>query len=396
MKILSIETSCDETAVSIVEATGGLESPTFSVLGNAIFSQIKTHTQYGGVFPMMAKREHAKNLPKLLKVVLEQTKEFISYDISYDMNKWQEIEDILKREDGLFEELKKTIEKIKKPDIDLIAVTSGPGLEPALWVGISFAVALGKLWDLPVVPANHMEGHIASILINEDKTPVEFPALALLISGGHTEIVEIENWGSYKILGSTVDDAVGEAFDKVARLLGLPYPGGPEISKLAERARLEDVSKIAKFPRPMIHSKNLNFSFSGLKTAVLYYIRDNFEGKTENISENEKADIAREFEDSVVEVLVHKVETVLESNNIRTLIVAGGVIANKKIREAFAELANKFEGLTLKTPTKELSTDNSIMIACATYIKTLVFPELISKNNKIIAEGNLKLKYEML
>ncbi len=390
MKILSIETSCDETAVSIVEATGGLESPSFSVLGNAIYSQVEKHKEFGGVYPMLAKREHAKNLPLLLIEVLKQAG--MHKESNNNFNDWSEIEEITKREEGLFLGMKNVLEKIDKPQVDLIAVTSGPGLEPALWVGISFARALGKIWDLVVVPANHMEGHITSVLVESDKSNVEFPALALLISGGHTEIVEIESWGNYKILGATVDDAAGEAFDKVARLLGLPYPGGPEISKLAEKARSENIPKMAEFPRPMINSKTLNFSFSGLKTAVLYYIREHFEGKSENLSESDKADISREFEDSVVDVLVHKVNDVLEEKNIKTLIIAGGVIANNKIRKEFQNLAEKYDGLVLKTPTKELSTDNSVMIASATYIKSLVFPEIISKNNKIIAEGNLKLK----
>jgi len=391
MKILSIETSCDETAVSIVEATGGLESPTFSVLGNALFSQIELHKEFGGVFPMLAKREHAKKLSPLLEKVLKQANYFKTKETLDSIN-WDEIEEILKREEGLFIPFKNLLEKIEKPNVDIISVTSGPGLEPALWVGISFAVALGKVWNLPVIPANHMEGHIASVLVGSNEKKIEFPALALLISGGHTEIVKIDSWGSYKIVGQTVDDAVGEAFDKVARLLGLPYPGGPEISKLAEKARTENLHKTAKFPRPMLSSKDSNFSFSGLKTAVLYYIRDAFNGKLENLTDSDKSDIAREFEDSVVEVLTFKVKTILEENNIKTLIIAGGVVANKKIRETFLELASKFDGLVLKTPTKELSTDNSIMIACASYIKTIVYPEIISKNNKIIAEGNLKLK----
>lgn len=389
MKILSIETSCDETAISLVEAKGDLNSLSFSVLGNALFSQIETHKEYGGVYPMLAKREHAKNLPKLLKIILEQTKQLIPCDISQDIEKWNEIEKILEREDGLFEELKKEFEKIKKPEIDTLAVTSGPGLEPALWVGISFAEALGKLWGIPVVPANHMEGHIASVITSSEK--VDFPALALLISGGHTEVVEIPKWGEYKILGQTLDDAVGEAFDKVARLLGLPYPGGPEISKLAKIGREQNLYSV-KLPRPMIHSKDSNFSFSGLKTAVLYYIRDNFEGNSLNINMENKADIAREFEDSVVDVLIHKVKNVLEEKDIKTLIVAGGVIANNKIRESFLNLKEIYPDLKILIPTKELSTDNSVMIAYATYIKSLVFPGILRQKSKIIAQGNLKLK----
>ncbi len=392
MKILSIETSCDETAVSIVKGSGDLNSPSFSVLADALFSQIEIHKEYGGVYPMLAKREHAKKLPKLLKIVLEQDKQLIPSDTPIEANRWQDIEKILKREEGLYEKFKNTLEGIKKPNIDIITVTSGPGLEPALWVGISFAEALGKLWDLPVIPANHMEGHITSVLIKESENKIEFPAIAVLISGGHTEIVEINNWGEYKIIGQTLDDAVGEAFDKVARLLGLKYPGGPEISKLAEIARLKKIPRKAKLPRPMISSSDFNFSFSGLKTAVLYYIRDNFNSKSENMNEEDKCDLAREFEDAVVDVLINKTSKILDQKDIKTLIVAGGVIANKKIRESFSNLKEKYSNLEIKTPEKELSTDNSIMIASATYIRYLTNPEIIKENKKIIAEGNLRLK----
>lgn len=390
MKILSIETSCDETAVSIVEARGGLDSPVFTVLGNAIFSQIELHKQYGGVFPMMAKREHAKKLPILLKEVLLQAKMYTESNVNYE-EKWNEVEQILEREEGLYQGTKEIINKIDKPNIDIISVTSGPGLEPALWVGISFANALGKLWDLPVVPANHMEGHITSIL-TEANNKIDFPAIALLISGGHTEIVEIPKWGEYKIIGHTVDDAVGEAFDKVARILGLPYPGGPEISKLAEIARVNNIKHIVKFPRPMINSKDNNFSFSGLKTSALYYVRDHFNGDSGNMTNEEKADFAREFEDAVVDVLTSKISRIIESNDIKTLIIAGGVIANKKIRETFSDFKQKYAGLEIRIPTKELSTDNSVMIAYATYIKYLVFPDILNNKTKIIAQGNLKLK----
>ncbi len=371
MKILSIETSCDETAVSIVEAEGGLVEPHFRVLGNALFSQVALHKEYGGVVPMLAKREHEKNLPILLKKVLEEA--------------------------GVSD---------SAPGVDMIAVTSGPGLEPALWVGIEFAIALGKQWSVPVIPVNHMEGHITSVLMDisgdtntkeevgnenkEEKNKIQFPALAVLISGGHTEIVSVENWGRYNILGQTRDDAEGEAFDKVARLLGLPYPGGPEISRLAAIAREENLPHIATLPRPMLHSQDLDFSFSGLKTAVLYYIRDTF--KDQSLTDIDKKDIAREFEDAVVDVLMHKTKQALNEVGAETLIVAGGVIANKKLRESFTALTYEYTGLIVKVPTKDMATDNSLMIACAGYVQVTLHPDLLMHPpEKIIAQGNLKL-----
>jgi N6-L-threonylcarbamoyladenine synthase len=387
MKILSIETSCDETAVSVVEATGGLENPSFVILGNALFSQIDIHTEYGGVFPMVAKREHAKKLPILLKKTLEEAGLYKTSKETIHTN-WQEIERILEKEEGLYDGFKQIFENVQKPDIDVITVTAGPGLAPALWVGISFATVLGKLWNLPVVPANHMEGHITSVLLSDTRA-IEFPALALLISGGHTELVEISTWGEYKIIGETMDDAVGEAFDKVARMMELPYPGGPQISKLAEHALANTLPQTAKLPRPMLHSDNLNFSFAGLKTAVLYYIRDHFSDTTK-LDENSKADIAREFEDAVVDVLYHKTLRALEENGAKTLIIAGGVIANKKIRATFIELEKTMD-VTVRIPDISLSGDNAIMIACASYIQILLKPELLLKPHKIIANGNLKL-----
>ncbi|KND47783.1 MAG: O-sialoglycoprotein endopeptidase [Parcubacteria bacterium C7867-006] len=390
MKILSIETSCDETAVSIVEAEGGLDSPSFKVLGNALFSQIAIHKEYGGVYPMLAKREHAKNLAPLLEKSLKDAGLLKNQQNNHTEEFWKDVENILSREEGLFPALKETFKDIDKPNIDAISVTSGPGLEPALWVGISFATALGKLWNIPVIGVNHMEGHIASVLIeNIDERKVEFPALAVLISGGHTEIVKINSWGKYKVIGQTVDDAVGEAFDKVARLLGLPYPGGPEISRLAEKAREENLPHTAKLPRPMLHSNNLNFSFSGLKTAVLYYIRDHFSGSFENMNEENKSDLAREFEDAVIDVLREKTNEALKENNVKTLIVGGGVIANKKLKDVFIDFENKYSGLVVKIPTRGLATDNSLMIAVAAYINTCLYPEILTNTKKIIAKGNL-------
>ncbi len=399
MIILSIETSCDETAVSIVEAKGGLTEPHFDVLGNALFSQIATHAKYGGVFPMMAKREHAQNLPHLLVTALTEAKLYNKNQESKD-GPWNEekcgvMQKILERENDLYEDLKNVLENVQKPEIDVIAVTAGPGLEPALWVGISFAKALGVLWDIPVVPVNHMEGHITSVLLKTDERlmihesrilnqKIQFPAVALLISGGHTELVEISDWGKYKIVGQTRDDAVGEAFDKVARMLSLPYPGGPEISRLAEIARTKNLPKVAKLPRPMIHSDNFDFSFSGLKTAVLYYIHDHGD-----LSEIDKEDIAREFEDSVVDVLVEKTKMVLTETGAKTLIVAGGVISNKKLRESFEQMETA--DLCVKIPGKNMATDNALMIASACYINSLTNSSFISEKAEIVANGNLRL-----
>jgi len=401
MKILSIETSCDETAISIVEATGELDSPSFVILGNTLFSQIDIHKEYGGVYPMLAKREHARNLPTLLKEALEQANLILKSQFPIiNENLWKEIKKILSREIGLYDALKKTLEKIEKPSIDVISVTSGPGLAPALWVGISCAEALSKLWNIPVIGINHMEGHITSILLNkidessisnlQFSNKIQFPALALLISGGHTELVNMKKWGEYEILGKTLDDAVGEAFDKTARMLELPYPGGPEISRLAESARTKQIPSVAKLPRPMIHADNLNFSFSGLKTAVLYYLRDNF-NKDNPLSVEEKADIAREFEDAVVDVLLNKTKKALDQTGARTLIIAGGVIANKKIRSVFMELEKEYHGLTVKIPTNSMSTDNALMIAYATYFNVILHPEMLKNSKKIIAQGNLSL-----
>lgn len=407
MIILGIETSCDETAVCVVEAEGGLQSPSFSVLGNGLFSQVALHAQYGGVYPNLAKREHGRNLPPLLQKCLQEaglwqanigddkaengTNMTNSSHKSYSSNKsyspelWQKAREILAKEEGVFDAFKTLLESIARPEIDLISVTAGPGLEPALWVGISFAQALGVLWNIPVLATNHMEGHIASVLLRTDeiKNEIQFPALALLISGGHTELVEIQNWGHYKKIGQTRDDAVGEAFDKVARMLALPYPGGPEVSKRAHVAREKNLPKVFTLPRPMIHSPDFDFSFSGLKTSVLYTLKDH---GTPN--EDEVADMCREFEDAATEVLLSKTSKAIEETGARTLIIAGGVVANSFIRESFTTLiAEKFADVRLRIPTKELSTDNALMIACAGYIEYTLHPE--KANGAIKARGNM-------
>ena len=369
MIILGIETSCDETAVSIVEANGDLESLDFKVLGSAINSQIKIHEEFGGVVPNLAKREHQKNLPFVLAQALKEAG-LISND------KFQ----------------------ISNPGIDLIAVTVGPGLEPALWVGITFAEKLGKKWNIPVIPANHLEGHMASVLFNKDKK-IGFPALALLISGGHTELAFLKSWTEKEKLGETQDDAVGEAFDKVARMLGLPYPGGPEISKLAEKARKKNIKLEKEFPRPMMHSKDFNFSFSGLKTSVLYYLRNLTDisvfppltkGRVRGgVSVERKLAVAREFEDAVIETLVSKTKKAIEEYLPKTLIIGGGVIANKALRENFLKLSEKYADLEILIPEKSLTTDNATMITASAYIEYLNSPK--SDYGELKAQGNLNL-----
>ncbi len=350
------------------------------------------HREYGGVFPTVAKREHGINLPVLLLQILKESGLHTEAPNTYSEETWSEMERIFLKNPGVYESFKGLTETLHKPDIDVIAVTSGPGLAPALWVGITFAEALGKLWGIPVVPVNHMEGHIVSVLMESgDSRPVEFPALALLISGGHTELVDIKGWGQYEVIGSTRDDAVGEAYDKAARMMGLPYPGGIEISKLSAYAYEHDIPRKAKLPRPMIHSHDLNFSFSGIKTAVLYYIRDHFEGDHTKMTEDEKADLAREFDDAVNDVLMAKSKAALESTSAKTFIVAGGVSADKRLQKSFLSLEESYPELRVKLPIRRLATDNALMIAGAAYVNIELNPELLKSSKPIVAEGNLKL-----
>lgn len=382
MKILAIETSCDDTGVSILQAKGGFKNTSFKVLANELSSQTKIHAEYGGVYPMMAKREHIKNLPILLEKVLKCS-------------------------------------KLDFEQIDAIAVTKGPGLEPALWTGIVFAKELAKEWGVPLVPVNHMEGHILSVFgkkKGEFSIPlIKFPALSLLVSGGHTELVLIKDWQKYKVIGETLDDAAGEAFDKVARMMDLPYPGGPEISKLAEqertllsrrlgsatarargifqqkniRALQEQSSEKFRLPRPMMYSKNFDFSFSGLKTAVLYLIRD-LKKERPDILKNDKTkrEIALEFENAVVETLIYKTKKAIRKYGIKTLIVAGGVASNKHLRKEIKKTLDK--NIKVLFPVQGLTTDNSIMIGIVGYMNFLKKKSKFGSGSRVKAEGGLK------
>jgi N6-L-threonylcarbamoyladenine synthase len=391
MRILSIETSCDETALAILSVSGFFR-PTFTIEAHKIATQIALHAQYGGVFPMMAKREHSRNIVPLFLVTLKEAGLVENQaEAAFSPDQTALITDTLAREPEMLELFLEEIPHLKKPDIDRIAVTVGPGLAPALWVGINFAKALSIIWNIPIVPVNHMEGHVLSVLVPKhtkeftlSRSSFKLPALSLLVSGGHTELVLMKKIGSYAILGATVDDAAGEAFDKVARMLGLPYPGGPEISRLAEKARTENTHHTFKLPRPMIASKDFNFSFSGLKTAVLYHIRD-----TGTPDEQQVMEIAREFEDAACEVLVAKTMNAARKYAVKSIIVGGGVSANKTLAERLTAAAQPLD-LHVSFPTRELSTDNAVMIALAGY-----FGKKVSIDSKqLTAQGNLSFKKE--
>ena len=293
--ILSIETSCDETSFAI----GTVKNGCFKLLTNTISSQIKIHQKFGGVVPNLSAREHLKNFKPLLDKTLAQA-------------------------------------KIPLEKIDCFSVAPGPGLIPALLVGVSIAKTLAFYQQKPLIPIHHLEGHTYAAWLKKNgelRDNIAFPALVLIVSGGHTQLMLMEDHLKYEILGRTLDDAVGEAFDKVARILELGYPGGPLIEKLAQKGNPEKF----QLPRPMINSDDLNFSFSGLKTAVLYL--------TKEYSDNKKivpsADVAASFEQAVVDTLMTKTQKAINTYNPQSLILAGGVAANKKIREAFIEIAKK-------------------------------------------------------
>lgn len=379
MIILGVETSCDETALSLIEASGGVSAPRFRIISSSLFSQAHLHAEFGGVFPNLARREHQKNLIPLFRKLL--------CDADFEKKSAAGIDEkklaaALEREPELLKEMLGYIPGIEKPAVDAIAVTTGPGLEPALWVGISFAKALGEIWNIPVIATNHMQGHIVSPLLLANE-PIAFPALALLISGGHTELVEIKSWKEFQILGATRDDAVGEAYDKAARILGLPYPGGPEISRLAEKCRARGGQAEFKLPRPMLHSPDYEFSFAGLKTAVLYTAKD-----IPEMTQRQKEHLACEFEDAVTEVLLGKTRKALDDRGAKTLIIGGGVISNTHIRKAFEKMITKeFPETKLLIPDQALATDNAVMIAMAAYFDI----ETGVAQTALRAEGNLKV-----
>lgn len=308
MRVLGIETSCDETGVAVFDVRAGL-------LGHCVHSQIDLHAAYGGVVPELASRDHIRRLPVLVRQVLAEA-------------------------------------GTELRSVDAIAYTAGPGLAGALLVGASYAESLGLALGVPVLPVHHLEGHLLSPLLSAD--PPDFPFVALLVSGGHTQLMQVTGVGEYALLGESLDDAAGEAFDKTAKLLGLGYPGGPQLARLAESGNAGRF----RLPRPMLKSGDLDFSFSGLKTAVLNVV------SARDWAPSDVADLAADFQEAVVEVLCAKALTALQQTGFSRLVVAGGVGANRRLRERLDAGARR-KGYRVYYPEPELCTDNGAMIAFA-------------------------------
>ncbi len=323
MKILGIETSCDETGVAIYDDKQGL-------IANQLYSQIKLHADYGGVVPELASRDHIRKTVPLIQAALKQA-------------------------------------NLAASDIDGVAYTAGPGLIGALMVGASVGRSLAYAWGVPAVAVHHMEGHLLAPMLEDN--PPAFPFVALLVSGGHTQLIKVTGIGEYALLGESIDDAAGEAFDKTAKLLGLDYPGGAKLSKLAEQG---NTSRF-RFPRPMTDRPGLDFSFSGLKTAAANTINQ----QKQDINEQTKADIARAFEDALVDTLLIKSRRALDQTGFNRLVIAGGVSANKTLRSKLAQLMAERKG-QVYYPRLEFCTDNGAMIAYAgmIHLKASQFAEL--------------------
>ncbi len=387
VRILAVETSCDESSIALIEVRderGRL--PAVRVVKNLVASQIAIHAPFGGVVPNLAKREHIKNLPVL----------------------WNQM---------------KKISAVAKKDIDLLAVTVGPGLEPALWTGIQFAQDLHEHYfnkKVPLVGANHLEGHLYSFLFSKKAVPSNFefrilnekkdaaskgvqennffPAIALVVSGGHTILARMDGMGSYKKLGETLDDAVGESFDKVARLLDLPYPGGPLVEQWAKKGNPLAIP----FPSPMLHQKNYNFSYAGLKTAVLYYLKkqgslaQNFSMATRDHHTLEKiknadvlkADVAASFQHAAFAALAIKTARAMEAYSVHTLVIGGGVAANKMLARTLRHtLVSGKNTASLQIPPLRYCQDNAAMIALAAYVRHTTH----GKKLPLVADGTLSL-----
>jgi len=324
--ILAIETSCDETAASVLQA-----SPDgFEVLSDIISTQVRTHAKYGGIIPEIAARMHIENMIPIVNQALKKAK--------------------------------------KKPtDIDAIAVTGGPGLITSLLVGVETAKSLSVAWNIPLIKVNHIEAHICSSLVskNQDEIKSLLPALALVVSGGHTELILMNDFGKYKWIGGTRDDAVGEAFDKVAKMLKLGYPGGPAISALAEKYSPGKLSPEITLPRPMINTGDFEMSFSGIKTSVLYNWNKSRQGK------KLKKAMAHEFQEAVTDVLVYKTASAIKEHKVKSLLLGGGVAANKVLRRKLENAVNEIPGVELSMPEIKYTGDNAVMIGVVAYFQYL-------------------------
>ena len=354
--ILAIETSCDETAAAVLSMEPSprpsprgrgrkTEWPKIQTLSSVVKSQISIHKSFGGVVPEAAARAHVKNILPVVEKALVEAK-ITSPNLSLKKERNGSISLLAKG--GLRE-------------VNYIAITVGPGLIPSLIVGVEFARALGLATGKPIIPVNHMMGHLYSPFgrLNAKRYPLNanlFPVISLIVSGGHTILAVMNNIRDYKVLGQTVDDAAGEAFDKVAKLLGLPYPGGPEVSKLAARSK-----NPVNFPRPMINSKNYNFSFSGLKTAVLYYVQSL---QPTNYNLQAKQNICAGFQQAAVDVLVTKTLRAVKEYGAKSISLSGGVAANKSLRQML-KVKCQMLGLKFFAPPQNLCTDNAEMIGIA-------------------------------
>lgn len=317
MRILGIETSCDETGVAIYDEQQGL-------IANQLYSQIEMHADYGGVVPELASRDHIRKMLPLIDAALKEA-------------------------------------NLTASDIDGVAYTAGPGLVGALLVGSTIARSLAYAWQVPALGVHHMEGHLLAPMLEE--TPPEFPFVALLVSGGHTQLVKVDNVGEYELLGESIDDAAGEAFDKTAKLLGLDYPGGAALAKLAEKGTPERFH----FPRPMTDRPGLDFSFSGLKTFAANTINANLNESGE-LDEQTRCDIAHAFQQAVIDTLLIKCRRALQQTGYKRLVIAGGVSANKQLREDLAELMKQIGG-DVFYPRPQFCTDNGAMIAYAGFLR---------------------------
>ena len=328
MLILGIESSCDDTSAALVKA----DKDGFFVLSEKTASQIEVHKKYGGVVPEIAGRKHAENILPVIEEVLKN-----------------------------------------QPKPEVICVTSGPGLITGLLVGVEAAKSLSYLWNIPLISVNHINGHIHSVELKPEKTEIQFPAVCLVVSGGHTELILMKSHNEFELIGKTRDDAVGETFDKIAKLIGFDYPGGAKISKTAEGGN----TKAIKFPRPMI-KEGYEFSFAGLKTAALYWLHDNASEvpnshpKTYSLEPKALSDFCASFEQTIVDVLITKTMRAAKAHQPKTIILAGGVSANKKLRNTLQEeIAKKFPDTKIYIPEMKYTMDNAAMIAVAGYYSAI-------------------------